>query len=382
MTQPPLAGYRILSMAEQFPGSFATLLLADLGADVILVERPAGGDPTRRFPGHFEALNRNKRSVALDLKSAAGKEAFLRLADTADAVIEGYRPGVVQRLGIGPEALRERHPELVYVSISAFGQSGPLSHLAGHDLSIQAVAGLLNIPLGTESQSALPVLPLSDVASGMFAALGIVTSLLARTRSPTGATVDVSMLDSLVCWMTPLIVPAINTLKPAPFPPDDPGYGVFVSADARQFTLSIAGEDHMWRQLCELLSLEDLSQLPAAQRVAQRQQIMPRLRPALAAHPRDWLFRHFETRKIAFAPVNQLTDVPDDPQITARGLFVNSTGPTGALRYIRQPLLIDGQGGTVGAVAPQLAEHNDEIFTELGYDAAELQRLRGVELVK
>ena len=137
----PLAGLRILSLAEQLPGPFATLLLADLGADVILVERPKGGDPSRRFPGLFASMNRNKRSVALDLKSPDGREQFLRLVDGADAVLEGFRPGVMQRLGLDADTLRQRKPALVVLSSSSFGQTGPYAHMAGHDLSIQAAAG-------------------------------------------------------------------------------------------------------------------------------------------------------------------------------------------------------------------------------------------------
>lgn len=365
MTSLPLAGVRVLSLAEQYPGPYATLLLADLGADVILVERPDGGDPSRRFPGLFTAFNRNKRSVALDLKSEQGRAAFLALVDTADAVLEGFRPGVMARLKLDAEVLRARKPGLVFVSISSFGQNGPLATVAGHDLSIQGVAGMLDVPAGQETGAAMPVLPLADIASAMFAALGVVSALLARTRSGLGAQIDVSMLDSLLSWMTPFLVPAMNGLPARRLPPEDPGYGLFATADGRQITLSIAGEDHMWAALCGLLGLDEFAALNEQQRSARAEEIVPRLRAALAQHPHDWLCERLEAERIAFGPVRKLGEVADEPQVAARGMVVPLAGPGGTLRYIRQPLMFDGSTGSLTRPTPALGEHNAEVLGEL-----------------
>ena len=370
MTQLPLAGIRILSLAEQYPGPYATSWLADLGADVILVERPGSGDPSRRHAGHFESLNRNKRSVALDLKSEAGRAAFLALVDSADAVMEGFRPGVMTRLGFDANQLRERKPALIYVSVSSFGQSGPLVNVAGHDLSVQGVAGLINVAAGEEAQAVLPWLPLADVASGMFAAMAVLCGLVARNRSGQGSTTDVSMLDSLVSWMVPFIVPAINGLMPAPLPPKDPGYGVFATADGRQITLSIAGEDHMWKLLCRLLGLDDLAGLTEKQRVERRAEVSPRLRAAIAGHPVDWLTRQLEEKQIAFGPVLSLAEVADGAQVAHRGLVVAVAGPGGPIRQIVQPLAIAGLPTPIGRNAPRLGEHTDEILRELAASKA------------
>lgn len=144
----PLAAIRVLSMAEQLPGPYATLLLADLGADVILVERPHTGDPSRRFVRLFASLNRNKRSVVLNLKDAADRARFLEPVDTADVVMEGFRPGVMKRLGLDADTLRQRKPSLVYAPISSFGQTGPLAAVVGHDLSIQGAAGMIKVAVG------------------------------------------------------------------------------------------------------------------------------------------------------------------------------------------------------------------------------------------
>lgn len=358
MATPPLAGIRILSLAEQWPGPFATLLLADMGADVILVERPSGGDPSRRFPGLFSALNRNKRSVVLDLKSDRGREDFLTLVDTADVVVEGFRPGAMDRLGLGADGLRARKPSLVFVSISSFGQTGPRAAVAGHDLSIQAAAGMINVPPGDEAGFALPMLPLADISAAMFGALAVVTALFARSRTGQGTRVDVSMLDSLVAWMAPFIVPPMNGLPIRPLPPKDPGYGLFGTADGRQITLSIAGEDHMWRALCQLLALPEFGELTEAQRSERAADIDFVLRASIKRHPLDWLCQRLEEEGIAFGPVNHVAKLTQDPQILARNMVVGFEGA----RFIRQPLVFDGAESNIARSVPELGQHTEEVL--------------------
>lgn len=362
MTTLPLAGVRILSLAEQYPGPYATMLLADLGADVILVERPDGGDPSRRFPGLFASLNRNKRSVALDLKSEQGRDEFLRLVDTADVLVEGFRPGVMARLKLGAEMLRARKPSLVFVSISSFGQNGPSAGVAGHDLSIQAAAGMIDVPPGQEADHTLPALPLADISSAMFAALGVVTALFARSRCGRGSEIDVSMLDSLVSWMTPFLVPPMNRLPTRQLPPQDPGYGLFATADGRQVSLSIAGEDRMWLALCGMLGLDEFAALREEQRCARAKAIEPHLREAIARWPYERLCRSLEAERIAFGPVRRLHEVLQDPQIVARGMVTEIDGPDGVQRFVRQPLALDGATGSIVRPAPGLGQHNTEVL--------------------
>jgi crotonobetainyl-CoA:carnitine CoA-transferase CaiB-like acyl-CoA transferase len=354
----PLAGVRVLSLAEQYPGPYATMLLADLGAEVIMVERPGGGDPARRFPGLFAAFCRNKRSVALDLKSAQGLNDFLGLVDTADVVIEGFRPGVMERLGIGADALRARKPALVFVSITAFGQSGPNVGVVGHDLSIQAAAGMIDVPVGHEAALALPVLPLADISSAMFAALGVVTALYARNGSGQGANVDVSMFDGLVSWMTPFLVPPANGLPTRILPPLDPGYGLFATADGRQITLSIAGEDAMWSTLCKMLGLDRFAALHEVERSERAAEISPFLRAAVAGWTYDALYQQLASRGIAFGPVRRLDQVLTDPQSLERRMAVQVDGVHGRQTFIRQPLIIDGQIGEIRCQAPELGQDN------------------------
>jgi crotonobetainyl-CoA:carnitine CoA-transferase CaiB-like acyl-CoA transferase len=360
-SKPPLDGIRILSLAEQLPGPYATLLLADLGADVILVERPNGGDPSRRFDGLFASLNRNKRSVVIDLKQTLGREQFLSLVDTADVVMEGFRPGVMGRLGLDAQSLRERKPDLVYASISAFGQEGPMAAMVGHDLSIQAAAGLIKVPLGEESRSTIPTLPLADIASGLFAALSVVAALLRRERDGPGCCLDVSMLDSLVSWMTPFLVPGLNGMSVRELPPLEPAYGVFRTRDDRQLTLSVAGEDAMWRALCDLLGLQPVRDLVEKEREERTVEIDSMLRRAIAQWDHDSLQAQLIRLGIACGPVLQGSHVLEAPQIVHRQLVAREVGPQ-RQAFIRQPVLFDGTHFEIRHPPPGLGEHTDEVL--------------------
>jgi crotonobetainyl-CoA:carnitine CoA-transferase CaiB-like acyl-CoA transferase len=362
----PLSGIRVLSMAEQLPGPYATLLLADLGADVILIERPGSGDPSRRFEGLFTSLNRNKRSVVLNLKDPGDRDRFLALVDTADVLMEGFRPGVMKRLGLDADTLRQRKPDLVYASISAFGQDGPLAAVVGHDLSIQGAAGMIQIPVGQESRASVPVLPLADISSGMFAAFGVVAALLRRERTGhrSGSTVDVSMLDTLVSWMTPFLVPQANGLPLRDLPPLDPGYGVFRTRDNRQLTLSVAGEDPMWRDLCDLLGLPQYRDLPEKEREARNVEIDAELRQRIVTWDCEALSSDLEARGIAFGPVIDGQDVLRAPQVAHRGIVAEGIGAR-QQSFVRQPVLFDGANFPILRPPPALGEHTDEVLGAL-----------------
>jgi crotonobetainyl-CoA:carnitine CoA-transferase CaiB-like acyl-CoA transferase len=364
-----LDGVRVLSLAEQYPGPYATMILADLGADVILVERPNGGDPTRRFSGHFNALNRNKRSIAIDLKSDQGKATFLDLAGTADVVIEGFRPGVLARLGIGPDVLQGRYPRLIVCSVSSFGQTGPLGPRGGHDLSMQGIAGFV----GGDPPAPAP-LPLADLSSAMFAVIGIVTALLERTRGGSASYIDVSMLDSLVSWRSTALVSSVNALDPAPYPPDDPGYGVFEASTGDLITLSIAGEDHQWRALCEAIGLGDLADLTTQDREARASDIVPRLRTALRESEWAQLEVTLSEHGVGFGPVNDDHSVAQHPQVAARGLFVDTEDGSG-LTAVAQPIKFDNNQVRIKTRAPHLGEHGRDLLSEIGYDEPAISAL-------
>lgn len=372
MTTPdaPLAGIRVVSLAEQFPGPFATLLLSDLGADVVQVERPNGGDPSRAFPGHYDALNRGKRSVALDLKDADGADAFGRLVSHADVLLEGFRPGVLSRLGFGPDELLRRHPRLVYVSVSGFGQESPLRNHPAHDLSFQAMAGLLD----SEAAPHPPVLALADLSAGMFTAFAALTGVVAAMNTGRGGHYDVAMLDTLLTLAATRLVPAANGQ-----PPDtlglDPGYGLFATADGEWISLSIAFEDHFWMALCVALDLPEIGAISAAERIGERERLRGLIAARILASPADHWDKVLLAAGVPYGRVSTLADVLGDPNTLARQMIQSVATPDGERSFVRQPLIVDGvpHGPTRGT--PRLGEHTAEILREAGVPPEVVDRL-------
>jgi crotonobetainyl-CoA:carnitine CoA-transferase CaiB-like acyl-CoA transferase len=372
-----LEGIKVLSLAEQYPGPYATLIVADLGADVILVERPSGGDPSRQFPAFFEALNRNKRSVALDLKSEEGKIAFLRIARDADVLLEGFRPGVMGQLGLGYEEVAAVNPGIVYASISGFGQDSPYRNRPAHDLSYQAAAGMLHEQVEVGEPGPAPKLCVGDLSSGMFAIVGVLTGLLTRQRTGRGTYVDVSMADGLVSWMTAQLVPAINCTG-APWFPKDPAYGVFRTADGSLLSLSVAHEDHFWRRLCGIVGMENVADLTSKERNERYEELAGRLAKGIAEKDRSELEEVLVKAGVPFGPVLGLEEVSQDEHVRARGLIVEVPEGDGrpSRKHVRQPLKLGGfEDGAPRRHSPRLGEHTREVLLAAGFADDEVNRL-------
>jgi crotonobetainyl-CoA:carnitine CoA-transferase CaiB-like acyl-CoA transferase len=377
----PLDGIRVVCLAEQYPGPFATLLLADLGADVLVVERPAGGDPSRVLPAFHEALNRNKRSVAIDLKSSAGLDTLRRLVEHADIFLEGFRPGTAERLGFGRDSLHALNPRLVYVSISGFGQDGPYRDRPAHDLSFQAVAGLL-APVDPNQGDLSGGLAIGDLTAGLFATIGALSGLQARERSQIGSYVDVSMMDCLVSLMTSKLVPLLNG-EPNPWLDSEPGYGVYPASDGL-LTLSISHEEKFWRSLCEVLDLPDAGRMDASARQRKCAALRTQIAERLSQHTRDHWSAVFDPAGIPFGPVNELDDVIDDPHVKARGLVATIAGDDvrSQRRHIRQPLKVNGSGHAPHKHVPKLGEHTRQVLADMaGLSEAEITHLFDVGVV-
>ena len=380
----PLAGVRVMSLAEQFPGPYATMLLADLGADVVMVERPSGGDPMRRFPGFFESLNRNKRSLALNLKDDRGRAAALRLAEASDVLIEGFRPGTVGRLGLSYAHVKQTNPRLIYVSVSGFGQDGPYRDRPAHDVTYQAVAGMLDHLLeSADGPLEAPVLPAGDLAAAMFAVEAILLGLFVRERQGQGTFIDVSMTDALVSWMTPQLVPRLNRtgLSGVPY---EPAYGLFPTADGRFVSLSLAYEEQFWQALCDVTALAEFRHLGPDERHARRSELRCKIAAAFAEKSlRDWE-RTLETAGVPFGPVNSLDEVSSDPQIEARELFVElpATPDHPARVHVRQPLRIPGFASTPTRHSPELGQHTVEVLREIGLSDREVGAMLTDDVVR
>jgi crotonobetainyl-CoA:carnitine CoA-transferase CaiB-like acyl-CoA transferase len=351
---------RVLSLAEQYPGPFATSILSDLGADVVLVERPNGGDPSRRFPDFFDSLNRGKRSIALDLKSPDDREVFLSLAAVADVVLEGYRPGVAARLGVGADDIRAVNPDVVYLSISGFGQESPYRDRPGHDISYQALAGSLSLDDGHADPGGLS---LGDLAAAMYTATAVGAALFRRERVGAGATIDVAIVDSLVAWMTTTAVPPANGAELGAIPAE-PGYGIFTTADGHRLAIAVAHEDHFWRGLAGVTGMPDVVGLAADERLERADELRERIAASVRNAPLVAWERDLSAHDIPHSRVNDPADLGDDPHIVARSLFVDLPSRGGTRSYLRTPLVVDGVRTAPTRRTPGLGEHTAEVIAE------------------
>lgn len=347
-----LDGIRVLDASIWRPGPYATQLLGDLGAEVCKIE-PPGGDPMRAFPELFASLNGDKRSVVLDLKDEGDRARARDLADRADVLVEGFRPGVADRLGIGYEDVRSTNPAIVYCSISGYGQTGPMRDVPGHDLNYQASAGALAPEGGEPKESALPV---GDLAGGAFAALAVCAAIVGRARTGEGEHIDVSMTDVLATWTGA----ASNRLTGA----EDrlaglPTYGSFATADGRFLTLGVITEQHFWEAVCDGLGLDDLREVGLFDRIDRADEVRGRISAAVAARPLDELLASLEGAPAAAALTR--AEMLEHPQLVHRGL-VGDTTPDGFPR-MGYPVRFGVHPARTPGRAPEVGEHQDTAFT-------------------
>jgi crotonobetainyl-CoA:carnitine CoA-transferase CaiB-like acyl-CoA transferase len=285
----------VLDLSIWRPGPYATSLLVALGADVLKVE-PPGGDPMRHYAELFESINTGKRSVVLDLKDGDDRARALELAAEADVLVEGFRPGVMARLGLDEQTVRTAHPGLVYCSISGYGQIDPRAALPGHDVNYQAWAGALTPEGGTARMAPLPV---ADLAAGLTAAFGICAAVLGRAATGTGTYLDVSMTDVLATWTGR----ARSSDEGASASGPVPGYGLFSTADGGQVALGVLNEQHFWSALCSELGLDELGTLDFAARSPRGAELQHAVSAAIAARTRDDLVDGLVAANVPVAPV-------------------------------------------------------------------------------
>ena len=290
-----LSGLRVLDLSIWRPGPYATSLLVTMGADVLKVE-PPGGDPMRHYAELFRSINAGKRSVVLDLKDGDGRARARELLADADVLVEGFRPGVMARLGLDEPTVRAEHPRLVYCSISGYGQHDPRAALPGHDVNYQAWAGALAPEGGTGSVSPLPI---ADLAAGLTAAFGICAAVLGRGVTGAGTYLDVSMTDVLATWTGRARSSDEGSAASGPVP----GYGLFATADGGQVALGVLNEQHFWSALCGELGLDEHADLDFAARSARGAELQRAVSAAIASRKRDDLVTALVAANVPVAPV-------------------------------------------------------------------------------
>jgi crotonobetainyl-CoA:carnitine CoA-transferase CaiB-like acyl-CoA transferase len=382
----PLDNITVLDLTRLLPGAVATMTLGDFGADVIKIEEPGIGDPARkmragikRAGSYFLATNRNKRSVTINLKDERGRNIFLKLAERADVVVEGFRPGVMDRLGVGHETLKAVNPRLIYCAITGYGQDGPYRLKAGHDANYLSVAGLLGVNGPKGGPPTLSGVQLADLAGGsLHAVIGVLLALQARARTGEGQFVDISMTDTSLSMMyVPFASYLANDAQPQRGNEGLSGryacYQIYETKDGRYLSLG-ALEHKFWENACRVLGREDFIE-KCFNDAAQEEMIAAFREIFKARTAAEWLAA-FENVDTCVALVNDIAEMIEDPQIKHRGLIAEIEHPAeGRLKQIAPTVKLSATPGGIESPPPLLGEHTRVILKSLDYDDETIESL-------
>lgn len=382
----PLDGIRVLDLSRLLPGPYCTMLLADLGAEVIKIETPGLGDYLRIIPPFipdpvtgepinptFALINRNKQSVALNFRNPRGKQVLLRLADTADVVIESFRPGAAARWDIGAETLRARNPRLVYCSLSGYGQSGPYRDRAGHDLNYLALSGLLAVNGAADGPPIPPGVQIADLASAMLATSAILAALFARTRTGTGQYLDVGLYDGALSWAGTMVGGAHAAGVPLArgrmqLNGGMACYNVYRTRDDQYLTLA-AIEPHLWASFCKAVGRDDL--------VARAQEFdaVPEVAAIIQTRTLAEWVELARTIDACIEPVRDFGETLNDPHVQARGLVTEING-------IKQIGSVFTFADVTPTPAPRQGQHTRAVLRAIGMSDAEIEELEKAKVIK
>jgi crotonobetainyl-CoA:carnitine CoA-transferase CaiB-like acyl-CoA transferase len=374
----PLAGVRVVALEQAVAAPFATRQLADMGAGVIKVERPGGGDSARAYDkaasgtsAYFAWLNRGKRSVVLDLKDARDREICARLLDKADVFVHNLAPGAVERMGFGYDSLTVRHPGLVWCGISGYGPDGPLRDKKAYDMLVQAESGVVSLTGSADAPAKVGV-SIADIASGLYSYSSILAALLRRVRTGRGERIDISMLECLTEWMTPALYvwqgtgasPARVGVRHNMIVP----YGAYACADGS--VLFAIQTDREWRRFCaqvmnDAALADDFRFVTNADRLTHRDELEALIESRFRAHSRETVIAWLELADIPTGRVNDVAAVAAHPQLAARGRWKTVGSPGGEILALVPPHNLAGVAPKMGDV-PALGAHTAEVFAELG----------------
>jgi crotonobetainyl-CoA:carnitine CoA-transferase CaiB-like acyl-CoA transferase len=381
-----LEGIRVIELAQFLPGPHLTMMMADHGAEVIKIE-PPGGEPNRNIGVHqagcsvfFRNTHRGKQSVVLDLKDPLGREALLRLVEKADVLVESFRPGTVKRLGVDYAAVSARNPAIVYCSIAAFGQTGPLAAKPAHDLSIQALSGTLSVNLGADGAPASPGVPGADMAGSMMALAGVLMALLRRQATGEGEYIDISMQDALLSWTANALGTTFG-LKQAPQPKQERTWGgaafyrIYQAGCGGYLTLG-GRELKFVRNFLTAQNRMDLYPLVSGEPGSVEDPVKEYLEKLFATRTLEEWTPLLDELDICWAPVLDYRQAYDHPHVRARGMLLNETEE---IEHLGNPIQFTHEPGKVHFSVPQLGQHTRQRIGELGFEDAEIEQLLGRE---
>ncbi len=390
-----LEGTRVLDVSRVLTGPYCTLMLADLGAEVIKIEMPEKGDDTRAWgppflggeSAYFLSVNRNKKSVTVNLKAPEGREVVLKLAAQSDVFLENFAPGVAQRLGLGYEDVRAVNPRMVYCSISGFGQDGPYRDVPAYDIILQGMGGLQGIT-GEPGQAPVRIgVAVADIAGGMFAAYAIVAALFRREKTGAGERIDVSLLETQLAWLTYMsgyyFATGEDPERAGSRHPTIVPYQAFSTTDG--FLNVAAGNDEIFRRLCEAIGRPELATDPRfatnPKRVENRLELEPLLERILAARTTSEWMGILTRHTVPAGPVYRLSEIVRDPQVAARKMVLSLRHPTaGTIRQFAPPFRATENRGP-HVPPPLLGQHTEEVLRNLGYSAERVSELRRAKVI-